>query len=266
MRWLVMRAPRVGRVLRRMPQPRAPFSEGLRALVASPRSERGRTVASHFRRDIQGLRAVAVLTVIASHAGIPHLDGGYVGVDVFFVVSGFLISSLLFREVDRSGRLSLAGFWARRARRILPAATVVTVGTLVASMLWLSLVDARQTVYDAGWATVFAANIHFAARGVDYFAQGETLSPLQHYWSLSVEEQFYLAWPLLLLAAVLLVRRRGGRHTDAGRLPVGAVAVLLAAGVLASFGWSVVHTADDPVAAYFSTLARAWELGIGALA
>src|SRR6187401_1303398 len=125
-----------------------------------------------FRADVQGLRAIAVLTVIAGHAGVPFLPGGFVGVDVFFVISGFLISQLLFREVERSGDLSIRDFYARRARRILPAATRVT---------------------------FFAANIRFAAVGTDYFAQEEGPSPLQHYWSLSVEEQFYPVWPLILL-------------------------------------------------------------------
>jgi peptidoglycan/LPS O-acetylase OafA/YrhL len=212
------------------------------------------------RDDIQGLRAVAVLTVIAAHAGVPFLPGGFVGVDVFFVISGFLISQLLFREVQRSGRVSLPGFYARRARRILPAATVVTIATVVASAIWLSAVDLLTVVEDALWAVFFAANIHFAAVGTDYFAQEEPPSPLQHYWSLSVEEQFYLVWPALLLVLVL-VTRRSGRG-----LPRGAVLGTLVVITGASFAWSVVSTASDPLSAYFSTPARAWELGLGALA
>ena len=164
-----------------------------------------------FRADVQGLRAIAVLTVIAGHAGVPFLPGGFVGVDVFFVISGFLISQLLFREVERSGNLSIRDFYARRARRILPAATLVTIATVVASLLWLSVVEALDVITDAVWVTFFAANIHFAAVGTDYFAQEEGPSPLQHYWSLSVEEQFYLVWPLILLGCVWLARRRGSR-------------------------------------------------------
>ncbi len=144
-----------------------------------------------------------MLTVIAAHASVPFLPGGFVGVDVFFVISGFLISQLLFREVERSGRVSLAGFYARRARRILPAATVVTIATVAASALWLSAIDLKVVAEDALWAVFFLANVHFAAVGTDYFAAEEPPSPLQHYWSLSVEEQFYLVWPALLL---LLVR------------------------------------------------------------
>src|SRR5688572_13845206 len=121
-----------------------------------------------FRGDIQGLRAVAVLTVVAGHAGAPFLPGGFVGVDVFFVISGYLISGLLFREMAAEGRFSLAVFWARRARRILPAATVVTVVTVLLSLVVMSLIDARQVVVDAGWSALFAANLHFAQQDVSY--------------------------------------------------------------------------------------------------
>jgi peptidoglycan/LPS O-acetylase OafA/YrhL len=209
------------------------------------------------RDDIQGLRAIAVLTVIAAHASVPFLPGGFVGVDVFFVISGFLISQLLFREVERSGRVSIPGFYARRARRILPAATLVTIATVVASAIWLSAVDLLAVVKDALWTVFFAANIHFAAIGTDYFAQEEPPSPLQHYWSLAVEEQFYVVWPALLLGLVLLARQR-----SLPRRLVGSVLVVLTG---ASFAWSVVSTSTDPLAAYFSTPARAWELGLGAL-
>jgi peptidoglycan/LPS O-acetylase OafA/YrhL len=212
---------------------------------------------SPHRNDVQGLRAIAVLTVIASHASVPFLQGGFVGVDVFFVISGFLISQLLFREVERSGRISIPGFYARRARRILPAATVVTVATIVASAIWLSAIDLLEVVKDALWSTFFLANVHFAAVGTDYFAQENPPSPLQHYWSLSVEEQFYLLWPALLLLLVLVARRRA--------LPRRLVLVAMLVITVASFTWSVVHTASDPLAAYFSTTARAWELGVGAL-
>ncbi|MEJ7832663.1 MAG: acyltransferase family protein [Nocardioides sp.] len=225
-------------------------------------------MAKELRGDVQGLRAVAVLTVIAAHAGLPFLPGGYVGVDVFFVISGFLISSLLFREVLASGSLSLAGFWSRRARRILPAATVVTVVTVLAALAWTSLIDARQVVIDAGWATAFAANVHFAQQDLYYFAQSSAASPLQHYWSLAVEEQFYLAWPLLLLGClgvVKLVRRVRRGHTPDQQLPRKAVLAMLLALTATSFTWSVVQTAEQPGSAYFSTLTRAWELGVGAM-
>ena len=222
-------------------------------------------MATRFRSDIQGLRAIAVLTVVAAHAGVPFLPGGFVGVDVFFVVSGFLISGLLFAEASERGRPSLSQFWARRARRILPAATVVTLVTVVVSLQVMSLIDARQVLLDAGWATAFGANIHFAQQDIYYFAQAGGASPLQHYWSLAVEEQFYLLWPVLVVGVVALAHRlRRGRPGATG-LPRRPLLALLLVISIASFAWSIVQTANEPGSAYFSTLTRSWELGVGAL-
>lgn len=224
-----------------------------------------------IRGDIQGLRAVAVLLVIGSHAGVGIVPGGFVGVDVFYVISGFLISSLLYREVQAGGRFSLTAFWARRARRILPAATVVVLATVLASLVWLSLVDARQVAVDALWAAAFGANVRFAQQGVSYFAQDTDTSPLQHYWSLAVEEQFYVAWPLLLLGALMVhraVRRRSARSArgaHGGSLPRRTVLVILLLLTAASLTWSVLQTGAQPESAYFSTFTRAWELAVGAM-
>ena len=249
------------------------------------------------RGDIQGLRAVAVLLVALDHAAVGPFHGGFVGVDVFFVISGFLITSLLLAEVARDGHVSLIGFYARRARRILPAATLVTLVTVAASIWFLSGIEAEAVIGDALWATFFAANVKFASDGTDYFQGDAAPSPLQHYWSLAVEEQFYVVWPLMLLALCLLVRRSargsarrsahrsarrregrhtvgyqsGGRHVLARRREPGAGAVtgsavvLLLVVIVASFAWSVVHTHDDAVTSYFSPFTRAWELGVGAL-
>ena len=218
-----------------------------------------------LRGDIQGLRAVAVLIVIAAHAGVPFLPGGFVGVDVFYVISGFLITGLLYREVQETGSISLGAFWARRARRILPAATLVTVVTVLLALAWMSLVDARDVVVDALWASAFAANVHFAHEGVDYFnaVEGVGPSPLQHYWSLAVEEQFYLLWPLLIVVCVAITAlvRRGGRVVPPRR-PVLTMLVVL---TVVSLLWSVYATLTSPEAAYFSTLTRGWELGVGAM-
>ncbi len=221
-----------------------------------------------LRGDIQGLRAVAVLAVIAAHAGVPFLRGGFVGVDVFFVISGYLIAGLLYREVLLTGRVSIGAFWARRARRILPAATLVTVVTVLLSLAWMSLVDARQVVVDALWASAFAANVQFAQQGVDYFnaVEGVGPSPLQHYWSLAVEEQFYVVWPLLLVLCVVVTTfftKGGQRRVE--RLPRRAVLTMLVVLTLASLLWSVHATQTSPATAYFSTLTRAWELGVGAM-
>ena len=213
----------------------------------------------HFRPDIQGLRALAVLLVIVAHAGFSTFAGGFVGVDVFFVISGFLITSLLVREATRSGRISLGGFYARRARRILPAAALVAIATVVASIVFLPLVRAVEVIKDSVWVAAFAANIRFASVGTDYFAQGEPASPLQHYWSLSVEEQYYLVWPLLLVGWLAWAAAR--RKAD----PLSLTPALVLVGVLslASFCWSLWATYESPTTAYFSTLTRAWELGVG---
>ena len=213
-----------------------------------------------YRPDIQGIRAIAVLLVIVHHIAPSFLTGGYLGVDVFFVVSGYLITALLLREADRDGRVSLAGFYARRARRILPAATLVTVVTVVGSLVTLSLLRTQTVLVDALWATGFAANVRLALTGTDYFAQGQPPSPLRHYWSLAVEEQFYLVWPLLLLLVVLLVRRRGGGAADLRRV-AGALLLVVIGG---SVAWSVWATYASPTTAYFSTFTRAHELAIGA--
>ncbi len=230
--------------------------------------ETDEAMARELRGDIQGLRAIAVLLVIAAHAGVPFLPGGFVGVDVFFVISGYLIAGLLYREVLLTGKVSIGAFWARRARRILPAATVVTVVTVLLSLAWLSLLDARQVVVDALWASAFAANVHFAQQGVDYFATIEASgpSPLQHYWSLAVEEQFYVLWPLLLAACLAIHALLGrGRVRRVERLPRTTVLTVLTVLTVASLGWSVYATVASPTSAYFSTLTRGWELGIGAL-
>ncbi|GAB3785393.1 acyltransferase family protein [Nocardioides pacificus] len=208
------------------------------------------------RLDIQGLRAVAVVAVILDHlTGWPR--GGFVGVDVFFVISGFLITGLLLREWEAHGALSLGGFYRRRVKRIVPAATLVIAATLAASY---ALLESRWR--DVGWDALaslgFVANWRFAAQGADYFQEGAAPSPLQHYWSLAVEEQFYLVWPWLLVG-VLVVGRRG---RSSGRALVG---VAVGAVVVASLGWALVQSSSAAEVAYFSTLTRVWELGVGAL-
>jgi len=221
-----------------------------------------------FRQDIQGLRALAVLLVILDHAEIGPFHGGFIGVDVFFVISGFLITGLLVSEAERTGRASLLGFYARRARRILPAATLVIVATVAASIYLLSGVEAEGAIKDAVWATFFAANFKLARDGTDYFQNDTPPSPLQHYWSLAVEEQFYLVWPLLVLLLCLYaawrVRRSAGARSLGPRVrDLGVSPLVVIVGF--SFAYSVSYSTTDPVSAYFSPFTRAWELGIGAL-
>jgi peptidoglycan/LPS O-acetylase OafA/YrhL len=204
------------------------------------------------RRELQGLRAVAVLLVVLDHAGLPFLQGGYVGVDVFFVLSGYLITGLLLRQAGRDGRIRLSDFYVRRARRILPAAVLTLVVTDLVAHQLLNLVRAREAVSDSVWAAFFMANVHFAREGSDYFSQLQPPSPVQHYWTLAVEEQFYLVWPVVLagVLAVPFLRRR--------LLWI----VLGAAG--ASLAWSIQSTTTDATYAYYSTATRAWELALGA--
>jgi len=212
------------------------------------------------RPDIQGLRALAVLAVLADHLfGWP--TGGYVGVDVFFVISGFLITALLLREYESSGRISLVSFYRRRARRILPAATVCLAVTVAAA--WLVYRSARfaSIADDALWSLLFVSNWHFAAAGTDYLGAIGPVSPLQHYWSLAVEEQFYLCWPLIAVAILGLTRRRGSRRSSV----VAIVAGVLVISVIGTFLLAVFETASEPAWAYFSTLSRVWELAAGAL-
>jgi len=230
--------------------------------------------SDRFRGDIQGLRAVAVLSVALDHADLGPFSGGFVGVDVFFVISGFLITQLLLAEWQRTGSISLVRFYSRRARRILPAATLVLVSTVLAGTVMLNFVRAKELIVDSIWTTFFAANVWFGHQGTDYFAADEPPSALQHYWSLAVEEQFYVVWPLLLgllLGAFAVGRRRrtevvegvGVRRPRRRRALVRA-ALCLAVLIVASLVWCVAQTGQNPTAAYFSTLARGWELAAGA--
>jgi peptidoglycan/LPS O-acetylase OafA/YrhL len=226
-------------------------------------------VLGGHRDDIQGLRAVAVLLVVLAHAGVGFLRGGYVGVDVFFVLSGFLITGILLSGAAKRGYVSLSDFYVRRARRILPAAALTLVATDLAAYYLLNFVRARQAVSDSIWASVFAANIDFARHGTDYFSQGQPPSPIQHFWSLAVEEQFYLVWPALLSLVLFgaVFSRRPRRNRQAGTITRAALYRLLVVIVLvatASLAWSIHSTKIDPAATYFSTFARAWELALGA--
>lgn len=217
------------------------------------------TPKSTFRPDVQGLRAIAVLAVISDHL-FHRPSGGFAGVDVFFVISGFLITSLLLREHEKTGRISFVGFYRRRAKRILPAALVVILATLVAAFFFFNGTRLTQTVFDSLWAALFSANWAFAVQGTDYFGSTQAVSPLQHYWSLAVEEQFYLVWPWLMLLIIAVVAMVKGTAKHAQRTILIAIVILS----VTSFVWSLWESSASPTWAYFSTLSRAWELGVGA--
>ena len=209
-----------------------------------------------FRPDVEGLRAVAVILVVLYHAGFPSLTGGFVGVDVFFVISGFVITGLLLRERASTSKTSILAFYGRRCRRILPAATLVIIVTVVASYVVLGVVFGNPTAIDARWTAVFLANFHFASIGTDYLNANQPPSPLLNFWSLAVEEQFYLVYPTIFLVVAGLRTRLSLR----ARL----IAVLVPI-IVGSLVWSVVQTHANPTAAYYSPLTRAWELALGAL-
>lgn len=215
---------------------------------------------AHTRLDIQGLRMVAVLTVFANHLwGQP--GGGFIGVDVFFVISGFLITGNLLRMAETAGNVSFRTFYWNRVRRIVPAATIVLILTYLASLLVFQAFRSQQVGIDALFAFFFMANWHFAVQDTDYFEQDGAVSPVQHYWSLSIEEQFYFVWPALIFAIGLVVLRNARGHARRVRI-AGTIMALV---VTASFGWAVFQTVTEPAWAYFDTFARIWELGVGAL-
>jgi peptidoglycan/LPS O-acetylase OafA/YrhL len=212
--------------------------------------------SDRFRPDIEGMRAVAVGLVLLYHGFHAPFTGGFVGVDVFFVISGFLITNLLLHEQAQNAGVSIARFYARRVRRILPAATLVVLATVFVTYYRLGFIAGNQVAGDAKWTAVFAANIHFGLLGTDYLGSQLPPSPLQHMWSLGVEEQFYLLWPGIFLGLVLLVRGRRHRTT----LTVALVGI-----IVVSLAWSVIQTRSNATWAYFSPLTRAWELALGAL-
>ncbi len=205
--------------------------------------------AAAYRPEIDGLRAVAVLPVIAFHAGIEQVAGGFVGVDVFFVISGYLISRIILDELD-SGTFTIAGFYERRARRILPALLLVVLVTLPLAWLWMLPAQFSAFADSLVAVALFASNILFWSES-GYFAPAAELKPLLHTWSLAVEEQFYLLFPLLLIAC------RGARRAWLPGIVLVIFAVSLAA---AELGRS---TASNAV--FFLTPARVWELMLGVL-
>ncbi len=204
------------------------------------------------RPALDGLRAVAAVLVVLFHTDVPFVPGGYVGVDVFFVLSGFLITSLLVREMLTTHRVDLIKFYARRVRRLLPAALLVL---LVTSVLFDRLATPLQVALDRGGfmsAGAYVSNWYFLSQAQDYFAADQQPSPVMHYWSLSVEEQFYVVWPLLLIVLVLLARY-------ATRRLIVMISLVAAVGVV----YAAVVSVSHPMVSYFGTFARSYQLLLG---
>ncbi|GDY32673.1 acyltransferase family protein [Gandjariella thermophila] len=215
-----------------------------------------------FRPDIEGLRAVAVLAVVLFHAGVPGVSGGFVGVDVFFVVSGFLITGMLWREAESTGTVRLAHFYGARARRLLPAAGTVVVVTAIGAATLLPPLQARDVLGDGIASALYVANYRFAVQGTDYLAADAAPSPFQHYWSLGLEEQFYLLWPALVLGTAWLARRGRGSGAKAAPSATPYLLVLASLGA-ASLAVALAWTRTLPPWAFFSLPTRAWELATG---
>jgi len=207
------------------------------------------------RIEIQALRAAAVLSVVLYHLWPNRLPGGFVGVDVFFAISGFLITGHILGEVERTGRIAVGAFWARRVRRLLPASLLVLAVTAVAVLLLVPRTYWAQFSQAIIGSTLYVENWVLATQAVDYLAADNAATPVQHFWSLGVEEQFYLVWPLVLLATIFLARR----HKRAG------VVVVLAVLFAVSLALSVWTTATNPSLAYFGTHIRVWEFAAGGL-
>jgi peptidoglycan/LPS O-acetylase OafA/YrhL len=219
-----------------------------RAVARAPKSDK-------YRPDIEGMRAFAVLAVVLYHANLAHIRGGFVGVDVFFVISGFLITGLLLESVGTRGLRAMPTFYTRRIRRLLPASVTVVIATVVAARIWAPPLSVRSISLDGIFTTFYGLNYRLAVEGTQYLNQDNTVSPLQHYWSLGVEEQFYFCWPILIVLIAFLGRRNRN---------LLLTVVLLGVGV-ASLYYSATLTKVNAPWAYFSLHTRAWELAIGAL-
>jgi peptidoglycan/LPS O-acetylase OafA/YrhL len=211
-----------------------------------------------FRADIEGLRAVSIIGVVLFHAKVPHLAGGFVGVDVFFVISGFLITGQLVRDAEQRGRIRLGSFYARRAKRLLPPAAIVIAATAVVALFSAPLLRVFTACFDLLWSIFYIGNWRFINQGNDYLAGTSDYNVALHFWSLAVEEQFYVVWPALVIVSLWVARRRA--------YPVRTVVCcVMAALSVASFAVGVWLTSADPGLAYMATYTRAWQFGAGAL-
>lgn len=211
---------------------------------------------SNFRPDIQGLRALAVMLVVIYHSGLGWVSGGYIGVDVFFVISGYLITGLLSRELDRSGRIDLRAFYARRIRRLLPAAALVVVATVLIAWNLYGPLEFKTFSASAIATALYVSNGWFAHQSTDYLAEGTDANPLLHTWSLSVEEQFYLIWPFIFVLAARCLK---------GPARAQRLWLLMVSLFAVSFISAIWLTDHNQPWAFFSSPTRAWEFAVGGM-
>lgn len=217
-------------------------------------------VTTTYRPDIDGLRAIAITAVVAYHVGFPLVTGGFVGVDIFFVLSGFLITTMLFKEAAQTGRISLQAFYARRVRRLLPASSFVLIVSIFLAYFFLIPIGDEQLKFarSAAAAALFASNIYFWKSSGSYFDGPSDQIPLLHTWSLSVEEQFYLFWPILLIGVV--------RFANWRRIKLQTIVLLtLTAMFVISLAISLWLSVESPSAGFYLLTARIWELSAGAI-
>lgn len=212
-----------------------------------------------FRPDIEGIRGIASVTVMLYHAGFAFMAGGFVGVDVFYVLSGFLVTAGLLNEAGKKHSINFLDFMGRRFRRLLPVSALVIIVTILATYHWKGPTAGNSVAEDGIWTSFFLANWRFIAVGTDYLGAQSDASPLQHYWTLAIEGQFYLVWPLVMMALVFLARKIAGISL---RMITG---VVLAAMFVVSYWWSIVSTPGEATVAYFSTWTRIWEIAAGCL-
>jgi peptidoglycan/LPS O-acetylase OafA/YrhL len=210
--------------------------------------------SSTFRADIQGLRAIAIILVIALHMNLAGFSAGFIGVDIFFVVSGYVITLSMLKKTEQTFFRNLGNFWKSRFIRIFPAAALVICITVVAAFFFSGKAFNPDLLDDARWATFYASNFRLIFTGSNYFIAGLDQSLLTHYWALALEQQFYLIYPLLIFSVMALVRAR-----------LLVLRVVLIALVMGSSVFSIIQTQLDPVASYYSPFTRFWELAFGAL-
>ena len=218
-----------------------------------------------FRPDIEGLRGLTLLAIFGFHVAMPGVGGGFVGPDIFFFISGFVITGQLWRELSNTGTIGLRKFYGKRARRLLPVSALVGVVTAIAAALLLPPLQAKSALLDGIASALYVPNFWFIGQQVDYFADNVLASPFQHYWTLGVEEQFYLVWPPMIIGTAWLIRRMRRRAKTAAPPSKTPYVVLVSLVAALSFALSLMITFVMPLAAYFSLPTRAWQLAGGAL-